>query len=163
MICGTVCFAANETSQFHFKMYKISIYFHRSYIPKISCWLHSFHYRVSNHRLDFSYALVCKGHACHILFSYIIMESRHETNCWLWLWVYKFDQKWKILKIQKKKNFFSIFFWKIFFIFKNFLDRLVCLIFKKRTILKYLIWFIHSKLSKNLKNFKKIKKIFFLI
>ena len=74
-------------------------------------------YRVSNHRLDFSYALVCKGHACHILFSYIIMKSRHETNCWSWFWVYKFDQKWKILKIQKKFFFFWIF--KIFHFWSN--------------------------------------------
>ena len=51
---------------------------------------------------------MCKGHACHILFSYIIMKSRHETNCWSWFWVYKFDQKWKILKIQKK--FFFLYF-----------------------------------------------------
>ena len=48
-----------------------------------------------------NYALVCKEYACHILFSYIIMKLRHETNCWSLFWVYKFNQKWKNLKIQK--------------------------------------------------------------
>ena len=68
-------------------------------------------YRVSNYRVGLLYALVCKGHTCHILFSYIIMKYRHETNCWSWFWVYKPDQKWKILNIQK--NYFFAIFLKI--------------------------------------------------
>ena len=110
-------------------------------------------YRVSNYRLGLLYALVCKGHACHILFSNIILKFRHETNCWSWFWVYKFDQKWKILKIQKKIFFFNIFL-KIFFHFLKFFGSLVCLILWKRANFKYLIWFKHTKLSKNLKKRK---------
>ena len=66
-----------------------------------------------------NYALVCKGYACHILFSYIIMKLIHETNFWSWFWVYKSNQIWKILK-NTKKNFFSVFFWKFFFTFFAF-------------------------------------------
>ena len=66
-------------------------------------------YRVSNYRVCLLYALVCKGCAYHILFSHIIIKIRHETNCWSWFWVYKSDQKWKILK-NTKKNFFCCFF-----------------------------------------------------
>ena len=38
-------------------------------------------YRVSNHRLHFSYALVRKGYACHIKISWTNMITRPETNC----------------------------------------------------------------------------------
>ena len=42
-------------------------------------------YRVSNSELTLLYALVCKGDASHIKISLIIMKTRPETNCWLWL------------------------------------------------------------------------------
>ena len=85
--------------------------------PFVDQELTPYMYRVSNYRVGLLYALLCKGHACHILFSNIILKFRHETNCWSWFWVYKFDQKWKILKIQKKKKFFFQYFFEKFFSF----------------------------------------------
>ena len=64
------------------------------FIPQapVVCYCY-INYRVSNYRVDLLYALVCKGHACHILFSHIITKLRHETNCLSWFWVYKSNQK----------------------------------------------------------------------
>jgi len=106
-----------------------------------------------------NYALVCKGHACYRLFSYIIIKLRHGTNCWSWFWVYNSNQKWKILKIRKK-IFFSFFFWKKFFsLFLIFGQLTVCKsnkIFKTSPFLKN----SKHKTVKKLKKFKKTKKNF---
>ena len=100
-------------------------------------------YRVYNYRMCLLYALVCKGCAFHILFSYIIMKLRHETNCWSWFWVYNSNQKWKILKIRKK-NFFFHFFW--------FLDSLQCVNQTKYLKLAHFLKIRNIKLLKNWKN-----------
>ena len=62
-------------------VWKINVIFRRL-SEHLKIW-----YRVSNYRVGLLYALVCKGHAFHRLFSYIIMKLRHETNCWSWFWV----------------------------------------------------------------------------
>ena len=98
-----------------------------------------------------NYALVCKGHACYRLFSYIIIKLRHGTNCWSWFWVYNSNQKWKILKIRKKKN--SVFFWKIFFLLFWFLDSFQCINQTKYLKLAHFLKIRNIKLSKNWKKF----------
>ena len=106
------------------------------------------------------YALVCKGCVYHILFSHIIIKIRHETNCWSWFWVYKSDQKWKILKNTKKN--FLLFFWKL------------CKGYACHILLSYIImiiwhetnfwsWFGVHKSIKKWKILKNTKKIFFSI
>ena len=112
--------------------------------------------------------MVCKEYACHILFSYIIMKLRYETNCWSLFWVYKFNQKWKNLKIQKKKiffNFFSIFYFCLFLIFWQHCVHKSNQIFETSPFLKKLDTPNCPKNKKNGKIFfqKNWKKKFFFV
>ena len=111
-----------------------------------------------------NYALVCKGHACYRLFSYIIIKLRHGTNCWSWFWVYNSNQKWKILKIVKK-NFFAIFFENYALVCKEYACHILFsyIIMKLRHETNCWSLFWVYKFNQKWKNLKIQKKFFFSI